>query len=206
MINPALYAAFVATSTLLMVIPGPNVAVITANSVAYGTRYGLLTVAGTSAAMVPQLLLTGLGMTALLGTLANWFEWVRWAGVLYLVYLGVQQWRQPPVDLTRTPPQPKSRRNIFFRGFLVSSTNPKTLLFYGAFFPQFVDRADAIFAQIVLLSVTFLAVATAIDSGWAIAAGRLRHLLAMRGRLRNRLTGGLLIGAAAGLALARRPT
>ena len=75
-----LYAAFVAAVTILMLIPGPNVALIVANSVARGARYGLLTVAGASAAMVVQLALTALGMTTLLGALAQGFAVLRWIG------------------------------------------------------------------------------------------------------------------------------
>src|SRR5256885_1067294 len=82
-----LYFAFVLAVTILMLIPGPNVALIVANSVAYGPRYGLLTVAGTSSAMVLQLALTVLGLTELLGTLGTWFEWIRWIGGGYLIYL-----------------------------------------------------------------------------------------------------------------------
>jgi homoserine/homoserine lactone efflux protein len=205
MIDPQLYAAFVLATAVLMLIPGPNVALIVANSLAWGARYGLLTVAGTSAAMVLQLALTALGMTALLGILAEWFEWLRWIGVAYLVWIGVQQWRAAPVDLTRTAPQPRSRREIFARGFLISLTNPKTLLFYAAFFPQFVAADRDATPQIAVLSLTFLAVAVLLDGAWAVLAARARGALAMRGRLRNRLTGGLLIGAGVGLALARKP-
>ncbi len=204
MIPLDLYFAFVAATTVLMLIPGPNVALIVANSVAYGTRFGLLTVAGTSAAMVVQLALTSLGMAAVLGTLGEWFEWLRWIGVAYLVYLGIRQWRAAPLDLTRTKPQPKSPREIFLRGLLVSLTNPKTLFFYGAFFPQFISPGRGVTAQVVLLSVTFVALAVLLDGGWAVLAGRARGFLAGRGRARNRLSGGLLIGAGVGLALANR--
>ena len=202
-----LLLAFVLAVVVLLLIPGPNVALIVANSVAYGPRYGLLTVAGTSTAMVLQLGLTGLGMTEVLGTIGHWFEWLRWIGAAYLVWIGVQQWRAVPVDLTRTAPQPRSARAMFSRAVLVSLTNPKTLLFYGAFFPQFVTPGrspdQSIAAQIWALSAVFLLLAVAIDSLWAIVAGRARRVLAVHGRLRNRTTGGLLVGAGLGLALAR---
>jgi threonine/homoserine/homoserine lactone efflux protein len=204
MIDPALYLAFFVATTALMLIPGPNVALIVANSVAYGTRFGLLTVAGTSSAMVVQLGLTALGMTALLGTLAGIFEWVRWIGVAYLLWLGIRQFMASPVDLTRTPPQPKSAREIYLRGLLVSLTNPKTLLFYGAFLPQFVTPERPLGPQVALLCVTFLVLAVVLDGAWAAVAGRARGLLAARGRLRNRLSGGLLMGAGLGLALVHR--
>jgi threonine/homoserine/homoserine lactone efflux protein len=205
MIAPHLYLTFVLAITVLILIPGPNVSLIVANALAYGTAFGLLTVAGTSAAMLPLLLLTALGMTAVLGAMAQWFEWLRWLGVAYLIWLGIRQWRAPPVDLTSTAPQPRSARRIVLRGFLVSLTNPKTLLFYGAFFPQFISIDRPLGPQVALLCATFLVIATALDGGWALLAGRARGVLAARPRLRNRLSGGMLIGAGVGLALARKP-
>ncbi len=198
-----LYLAFVSATILLALIPGPNVAVIVANSVAYGARFGLLTVAGTSTAIIVQLALTELGMSAVLGTLGEWFEWVRWIGAAYLLYLGVAQWRAVPIDLAAAAPQAKSARAIYGRGLLVALTNPKTLLFCGAFFPQFVTPDDTLASQLILLLATCLVVAVLIDCAWALLAARARRLLAARGRLRHRLSGGLLIGAGLGLALAR---
>jgi homoserine/homoserine lactone efflux protein len=75
-----LYLGFVLASVVLILIPGPNVSLIVANVIAHGTRYGLLTVAGTSSAIVVQLALTAFGLTAALGTLAGWFAWIRWIG------------------------------------------------------------------------------------------------------------------------------
>ncbi|MGO9005694.1 MAG: LysE family translocator [Beijerinckiaceae bacterium] len=203
MIDPTLFSAFVATVTILMLIPGPNVGLIVATSVAHGPKYGLLAVAGTSSAMVVQLALTVFGMTELLGTFGAWFEWLRWIGVAYLIYLGVAQWRAPMVDLTGTKPEPKSARAVYLRAVLVSLTNPKTLLFYGAFFPQFVSAETHVGTQIAVLSGTFLALAITIDGAWALLAGHTRRLLVSRGRLRNKISGGVLIGAGAALALVR---
>lgn len=200
-----LYSAFILATAILMIIPGPNVALIVANSVAHGTRYGLLTVAATSTAVVIHLTLTVLGATAVLNFLAASFDWLRWLGVAYLIWLGVAAWRAPTTDLAGTRPQERSARLIYARGFLVGLTNPKTLLFYGAFFPQFIVPGPTAGDQLLLLAVTFLAVAIVFDSIWAILAGRLRALLVMHARWRNRLTGGLLVGAGVGLALARRP-
>lgn len=200
-----LYLTFIGAVAVLMIIPGPNVALIVANSLAHGARFGLLTVAGTSSAVVIQLALTVDGMTSLLTLLADWFEVLRWLGVAYLVWLGVRAWRAPANDLSDATAQPRHVRTIFLRGFLVGLTNPKTLLFYGAFFPQFVSPSASLQNQLVLLAVTFLAVAIVLDSTWAVAASRLRGALALRAMLRNRITGGMFIGAGLGLALARRP-
>ncbi len=203
MIDPSLYVAFVLAVVILMLIPGPNVALIIANSVSSGTRYGLLTMAGTACAMVPQLLLTVLGMTAALEQAGHWFAWVRWLGVAYLLYLGLRQWRAVADDLTSIRAQPRSGRRIWARGFLVSLTNPKTLLFYGAFLPQFISPDPPVGPQLALLCATCVAIAVVIDSLWAILAGRARHVLAAHGRLRNRVSGGLLMGAGVGLAVVR---
>lgn len=205
MIDLSLYLGFVGAVLLLTAMPGPNVALIVANSVAYGPRYGLLTVAGTSAAIVVQLALTALGLTELLGTLGHWFEALRWVGVAYLVWLGIAAFRAPVVDLTRMKAEPKSPRAILLRALLVSLSNPKTLLFYGAFFPQFLDPAKPVLPQVLLLSATFLVLAMIVDGCWAIVAGKARFLLASHGTWRNRISGGLLLGAGLGLALVRRP-
>jgi threonine/homoserine/homoserine lactone efflux protein len=199
-----LYFAFVAATAILMLIPGPNVALIVANGVAHGARYGLTTVAGTSAAMLLQLAVTALGMTSLLTVLADGFEWLRWLGVAYLGYLALRALRAPAVDLTRTEAEPRSARAIFLRGFLVSLTNPKTLMFYGAFFPQFVDPGRDVGWQIAVLSATFLGLAVLLDGTWALLAGRFRRVLAMSGRLRNRLSALFFVAAGIGLASARR--
>lgn len=203
--SPDLYLAFVAACAVLIAIPGPNVALIVANSVAHGARYGLMTVAGTASAMVVQLALVVLGASAVLGLLADLFEWLRWLGVAYLVWLGVRTWRSTATDLQATAAEPRSLLAIFARGFAVSLTNPKTLVFYAAFLPQFV-RADAgdVTHQLFLLAGTFLVVAVLLDGTWALLASRLSGLLRARARLRNRLTGGLLIGAGIGLAFARK--
>jgi threonine/homoserine/homoserine lactone efflux protein len=203
MIDPTLFLAFIAAVTLLMLMPGPNVALIVANSVAYGISRGLLTVVGTSAAMIVQLAVFALGLAGLLDLLGTWFEWLRWLGVAYLLYLGIAHWRATPVDLTMIKPQPKSARAIMARALLVSLTNPKTLLFYSAFFPQFIASDRAIGPQVVILSLAFVAIALLVDSSWAILAGKARGLLARHGRLRNRISGGLLATAGLCLALSR---
>lgn len=198
-----LFAAFVAATAALMLIPGPNVALIVANSLRFGVRGGLVTVLGTSTAMALQLAVASLGVTALVGTLGRAFEALRWLGVVYLLVLGAGAWIAPS-DGDLSEPQAISNGKTFARGFLVSLTNPKTLAFYAAFLPQFLDPAASLRSQMAILSVTFVATALIIDGGWAVLAGRARGVLGRFGRARNRLTGGVLIGAALGLALARR--
>lgn len=204
--NLDVYLAFVAASTVLILVPGPNVALIVANSIAHGTRFGLLTVASTTAATAVQVSLTVVGLSALLDAMASGFEYLRWLGVAYLVFLGITAWRTKPADLRPAAARRPDRRRLVTTGIVVSLTNPKTLLFYGAFMPQFVSaEAGDPGRQLLILAATFVALAGTLDACWALLAGRLRSVLDRFGRIRNRVTGGMLIGAALGLALARKP-
>jgi homoserine/homoserine lactone efflux protein len=199
----SLYIGFVATCLVLMVMPGPNVALIVANSLAHGPRYGLMTVAGTSTAIAVHLVATFFATASLFTLLASSFEYLRWLGLAYLVFLGVRTWRQQH-DEVAVAPQQRSMRAVFLRGVAISLTNPKVLFFYGAFFPQFIVAGEPIAAQLLALTSTFLILAIVFDSGWAILAGCLRHIIADYTRLRHRVTGGVLIAAGLGLATARR--
>ncbi len=149
-----------------------------------------MTVAGTiAAALLPQLVFISLGLTGSLLIMGWFFGWDRWAGVAYLAWLGVTAWRARVLDLTRMVAQPRSARAIFARSVLVSLTNPKSLLFYGAFFPQFNTPGPNLLGQMLLLSAAFLTIVAVHDSCWAFSAGWLRPLLAARGSLRKRLAG-----------------
>ena len=141
MIDTELYIAFVLATVLLILMPGPIVTITIANSLAYGARHGLRTVVGTSSATALLLVIGGFGMTSAFLLLAEWFEWLRWFGAAYLVFLGIQQWRTKPVLLGDEDTRAWSKKGIFWQGFVISVTNPKTILFYAAFFPQFMDPA-----------------------------------------------------------------
>ena len=201
-----LYAAFVLASVLLIVVPGPNVGLIVANSLAHGPRHALVTVAGTTVAMSIQLAITCAGLASLMAILAQGFEWLRWIGVAYLSYLGIKHWRSFAAVRGTEATRETSRRKLFWQGFLVALTNPKTLLFYAAFLPQFVDPALAPGPQIAVLCVTFVSLALVFDSGYALLAARARGYLLEPRRVRwlGRIAGSFLIGAGIGLALARR--
>ena len=204
--NFELYLAFVAATTVLILIPGPAVTLFIATSMAQGARAALVSVAGSSTAIALMLVVTAFGITSIMLVLSQWFDILRWAGVAYLVYLGVQQWRGKPEAPGAENRAGASAKRLYLQGFVVSATNPKTLFFYAAFFPQFVDPAGSLGLQLVVLCVTFLLIATILDSCYALLGGRIRRLVksARGARIRNRVSGGLLIGAGLGLALARR--
>jgi len=200
-----LYLAFVLAAAVLVIIPGPVVTTVIAESITYGIRPALFIVAGTAVASMIHLSIFALGLNSVMLILADSFEVLRWLGVAYLIYLGVKQWRATPDENIKAP-KPKSARHLFLRGFLVNLTNPKVLLFYAAFFPQFIDPAQPAGPQLLVLCITFLTVATVLDSTYAVLAGTMgRKLTGPKGaKLRNRISGGLLISAGAGLALIKK--
>ena len=198
-----LYLAYVLACFIVVIVPGPTVSLIVANSITHGTRAGLLNVAGTQAGLGTMMLIVLVGLTSIIETMGYWFDWVRLAGAAYLVWLGWKLIRSPGAlgDPKRTP---APRGGFFLQGFLVLMSNPKALLMFGAFIPQFVDPKGDYGWQVVLLGLTAMAVATTFDSLYAVLTGRARSLLTpARVRLVSRISGGFLIGGGIWLALSR---
>lgn len=191
--------ALMAATLVLVSIPGPNVALIVANSLRDGLRAGFITVFGTTLGVAVQLALVVLGMSALIEIAADLLQWVKWGGVAYLIYLGVQTWRSPADDLAKVQASPA----IFWRACLIAAANPKTLLFNAAFLPQFV-AADATHIQLMLVAMVFMLVLLLGDLLWAVFAHAARPLMQKTAGMRNRVTGAFLVLAGVGLALSRR--
>lgn len=204
MVPTTLYLAFVAAALALIVIPGPNVALIVANTLARGRRVGFATVIGTTSAMVLQLGLTVAGMAAAVAAFGQVFEALRLVGVAYLAYLAWRAWTTPARPVAATVDRRPLGR-IIAGGFLVSLTNPKTLLFYGAFLPQFVSADQPALPQLLLLAGTFLGLAAACDSLWVVAAARLGGRIGRAGQFGHRIAAAVFALAGLGLALVRRP-
>ncbi len=201
-----LYLAFVVATIVMILIPGPSVMLSVAHSMAFGLRRTLVTLTGVVCGISTQLAIALIGMTSFMLLLADWFEVLRWAGVAYLIYLGVQQWRAPAETGEVAQETLRSGRSLFLQGYLVTLANPKSLIFLAAFFPQFLDPAVALSLQLPLLSVTFVAIAFIFTGLWCLLAARagLWFREARSVRLRNRVSGSLIMGAGLGLALARR--
>jgi len=201
-----LYLSYVLAGIALVIVPGPTVTLVIANSMSHGTRAGLLNVAGTQLGLAVMTGIVVIGLASIIETMAWWFDWVRLAGAAYLVWLGYKLLRSPGAlaEAAAAPPAPP-RGGFFWQGFLVLLSNPKALLLFGAFIPQFVDPKGAYVWQVVLLGATFMAIATVFDSGYALLAGRAGRLLTRaRVRLVSRISGALLVGGGVWLALARR--
>jgi len=198
-----LYLAFVAATAVMILLPGPSVMLTVAHSLSFGAARALVTVSGAVLAIALQLLVAMIGVSWLMLMLADGFELLRWAGVAYLVWLGVQQWRAPAAPGAALPAV--SSRKLFAQGFLVTIANPKSLIFLAAFFPQFVDPATPWLPQMILLGVTFVVIGFVLTGAWGFAADRTQvWFRGRRARLRNRIAGSLMIGAGLGLALVRR--
>lgn len=200
--SPELYVAYIAACIVLAVIPGPMVALVVANSLSHGTRAGLLNVAGAQLGLALMLGSLVVGLASIIATMGWWFDWLRLAGAAYLIWLG---WKLLRVSGAVAPARPTLPRGGFFlQGFLVMLSNPKVLLFFGAFIPQFVDPRGDTGSQVVLLGATAMVIAMLSDGAYALLVGRAGHLLS-RGRVRlmSRVSGGCLIGGGVWLALTR---
>ena len=201
--TPEVYLAYLFACALVAVVPGPTVTLVVANSLTYGTRAGLLNVAGTQLALALMIGVLVVGLASVIETMGWWFDWVRLAGAAYLVWLGWRLLRSSGA-LDRPGRVPAPRGGFFLQGFLVMLSNPKVLLFFGAFIPQFVDpRGDHVF-QVALLGATAMAVAAISDGAYAVLTGRAGTLLARRHvRRLSRASGICLIGGGVWLALTR---
>jgi homoserine/homoserine lactone efflux protein len=201
--NWQLFTAFLLITLVLFLIPGPIVTLVIATSASKGTRAGLVTVAGTSCGTAVLLAVIALGLSWILNHALTWFEVLRWVGAAYLIWLGVQAWR----GAGRVAPVPPNDRIHFWRGFLVALSNPKTIAFFTAFLPQFVDPGLPAAPQLALMCIVAVMLGAASDSGWAILAGlgRVWFMKPARAKLLGRLSGITLIGGGIWLSLSRRP-
>jgi threonine/homoserine/homoserine lactone efflux protein len=199
-----LYLAFVAACIALALLPGPVVTLVIANGLRHGTRAALTNIAGVQAGLAILIGIIAVGLTSLMATMGYWFDWVRFAGAAYLVWLGVKLIRAPVEGLTADAPPPPPRGGFFLEGFFVALSNPKLLVFFGAFIPQFMDLSRDHFSQVALLGATFMVIAGLTDIVYAALAGRARRLFsARRTRLLSGVSGGVMIGGGVWLALTR---
>ncbi|MBJ2156300.1 MULTISPECIES: LysE family translocator [unclassified Variovorax] len=203
-----LWLAFVAASAVLLIIPGPTILTVISYSMSHGRRANVPLIAAVALGDSTALVVSLLGLGALLATSAFWFTVVKWVGGLYLLYLGIRLMR---AGITSTemaaPAAPASRWRLFANTYLVTALNPKGIVFFVAFLPQFISPAADVTRQMWVLAVTFVAMAALNATLYAVFAGSARKLLSSpRAQRRFNLTGGSLLSAAGLWALmARRP-
>jgi threonine/homoserine/homoserine lactone efflux protein len=193
------WAAFTAASAVLLVIPGPTVLLVVSYALGQGWRTALPMAIGVALGDFTAMTLSMLGLGALLATSVTLFTILKWAGVAYLVYLGIKLWRAgstleaaPRTDLV-------SAAHMLGHAWLVTALNPKSVTFFVAFLPAFLDPRADFLTQMVAFETTFLALAFANAFGYALVAARARSLVSnpLAIGIVNRVGGGLLIGAAA---------
>lgn len=195
---------FVFASVAIVIVPGPTVSLIVANSLRSGASAGLANVAGTQIGLASMILVLALGLDAVVALMGEAFVYVKLAGAAYLVYLGIKLLRSDGRIAERKGDR-RSLLGYLVQGFLVIWSNPKALLFFGAFIPQFVDPSHDAVLQVVVYGGIFMVVATVFDGMYAMIAGRAGRLLT-RGRVRlvEKVSGSALLVGGIGLALARR--
>lgn len=206
MIDMNAWIAFAIASFLIVIVPGPTVTVIIANSLRSGTRSGLLNVAGTQLGVITMIAILAIGLDTVVSVVGEAFIVLKVAGALYLIWLGIKLWRADG-SLGEADPALKARTaaGYIWQGFVVIWSNPKALFLFGAFIPQFVSKSGDPALETVLLGATFVAVATICDSVYAFAAGRTGGFLNRRNiRLVERVSGTCLIGGGLWMLAARR--
>ena len=199
-----LFSAFLLASLVLAVTPGPVVIYVVTRSLVQGRRSGLVSVAGVALGNLGNALAASVGLAALFAISSIAFSVIKYAGALYLVYLGVQMLRASPVENSIAISATVSLKRVFRDGFVVALLNPKTTVFFAAFLPQFLSAGAPPMVQGMVLGSLFVAIATITDSAYALAAGAAAP--ALRGnvirRIGRRLGGGGFIGLGVFTALA----
>lgn len=196
MISLPVLLAFVAACALLAATPGPSMSLLVANTTSHGTKAGLWTVFGNSTGLAILIIAVIFGLGAIMTFVAQWFDVIRVLGAVYLIWLGISRLKSSfKKDLDEAKPA-IAHKNFFFQGALVAISNPKVLLFLGAFFPQFLDTQLAMLPQLVILGIGFLITIAVVDSGLVIMVGTARNALNQsRLRLAEQFSGvGLILG------------
>ncbi len=199
-----LFSAFLLASFVLAITPGPGVLYIVTRSLVQGRQSGLVSVVGVAFGNLGNALAASVGLAALFAVSSLAFSVVKYAGALYLVYLGVQMLRPSAIENLVAMPTATSLTRVFRDGFVVALLNPKTTVFFAAFLPQFLSPDAPPMFQSIALGTLFVAIAALTDSAYALAAGAVAP--ALRGsvarHMGRRLGGGLFIGLGVFTALA----
>jgi threonine/homoserine/homoserine lactone efflux protein len=167
----AIWLAFAAASVVLLCIPGPTVLLVVSYSLAQGRKVALTTAAGVALGDFTAMTLSLLGLGAILAESAMLFTALKWIGAAYLIYLGIRLWRaEPKLALVTSTETPTSAGGIFGHAFIVTALNPKSIAFFVAFVPQFIDHGRPILPQLVVMEATFVSLAALNAFCFALAA------------------------------------
>ena len=193
---------YLAASIGLSLSPGPNGLLGLTHGALYGHRMTRFTILGGVLGFVALMALSMFGIGALIKASVTWLVVLKWVGGAYLVWLGVQVWRSPPISPQVDAAEPAPPARVLFRqGALSAATNPKGLLFFSAFLPLFIDPARSLLLQFAILAGTFVLTEVITEYGLALTAHRIRPWLARVGRRFNKVCGGLFVAIGAALPL-----
>jgi len=203
--NWQLFSAFLLITAILVITPGPIVTLVIATGAMQGTRAALITVAGTTVGNALLIAGIGFGLNVVIRYTAEIFEILRWVGAGYLIWLGIQAWRHAG-SATAAVTLPRDHVH-FRRGFMVALSNPKTIAFFTAFLPQFIDPNYPAGFQLAVMCAVSVPMAGLSDAGWGIAASAGRSFFQRRANAKwlGRISGVALIGGGIWLSLVRRP-
>jgi len=204
------YLLYVAAVALLILTPGPTMLMCMTNALNHGPRKAMTSVAGSVAAVLCVMLLSAMGLGALLAASETAFTVAKVIGAAYLIWLGIKTFRSEAAvfDGTASEGRPTHRRSFFLRGFLVGASNPKAVLFFAAFFPQFLNPTAPFVPQFAILALTFMAFEFTVLTCCALGVSRIAPLLRSSRAVRsfNRVSGGLFALMGSLLLLTRRHT
>jgi threonine/homoserine/homoserine lactone efflux protein len=200
--TPAEYGAYFAVASALALVPGPTIAVIVATSLRHGTQAGMGIVAGTQAGFLVWLLIAALGLGAALAVAGEWFFFLRFIGAAYLAWLGIKMLRSDGTLAAAGAAAQPPGGSFFWQGFIVIITNPKMLVLFGTLIPPFIKSGASAFSTTLLLGFTFMGIAAAGDSVYAVLSGRARQWLSRpRVRILEIISGLFLLAGGVWLAL-----
>ena len=192
--DPHTFAIYLLAAIGLSLSPGPNGLLALTHGALHGRRKALYTVAGGTLGFVAIIALSLFGIGALLQSSLVWLTLLKWAGGAYLVWLGIQVWRSPPIGVVAAGKgEPRAGGTLFRQGLLSAVTNPKAILFFAAFLPQFIDPAKSLVAQFAVMAATFAAIEFATEMFIASVAHRISRWLAKVGRRFNQACGGVFV-------------
>ena len=196
------WLVYLVAATGLSLSPGPNGLLALTHGALHGRRKALFTIFGGALGFVAVIALSMFGIGALLQTSVVWLNVMKWVGGVYLVWLGIQVWSAPPVGVDlHAPVAPASGGSLFRQGALSAVTNPKGLLFFAAFLPQFIDPSRGLVGQFAIMAGTFAAIEIATELLIASMAHRVSPWLRRVGRRFNPACGGVFMAIGVALPL-----
>ena len=193
---------YLAAAIGLSLSPGPNGLLALTHGALHGRRMTLWTIFGGSFGFVAVIALSMFGIGALLQTSLVWLTVLKWLGGAYLVWLGIQVWRAPAIGVELQAAQDaRGGWSLFRQGALSAMTNPKGILFFAAFLPQFIDPARSLLLQFAIMAGTFAGIEVVTEFVIASTANRIRPWLKRSGKRFNRACGGIFVAIGAALPL-----